>query len=431
MHYPLGNLTNDGRKGLVISYNVLNLPRSVATAASGSLTYTYLSDGTKVSAIKSDGSGERYLGSFVYSVPSSGSETLESAAWDEGRIGFVKTGNSYTKSDLWFVNDHLGNVRTVVDISTGLSAPQVLERNDYLPFGTRLDAGTAVIAGNRFRLGGKESQTFGSLDLGKVDFGARMYDPFTARWTTADPLAAKYGNMSPYNYCGGNPIVFSDLRGMSPIYSSDGEFLGTDDEGLKGLYIIMDASLFSQGMTHEDSLSNSLIGPIDKQVRTRVKQHFRSLKSRLDYDGVISISEGIAWAKTHLGAKDNPTPDNMLYADASKLDFGGLTTEYLKEGSISSINLYNFYNLPSATKVDARSTIYALGLCSIKLHDNRGTVSVINDKATDYDWNRGGSFLRDKTILFEKWRAIIPDDAGFKVYYYGRGIVKTKPSINR
>ena len=149
----------------------------MTSGASGSLTYTCLSDGTKVSAIKSDGSGERYIGSFVYSVPASGSETLESAAWDEGRITFTKSGSTYTKTDLWFVRDHLGNVRTVVNITPDLSAPLVVERNDYLPFGTRISAGTAVLASNRFRLGGKESQTFGSLDLGKVDFGARMYDP--------------------------------------------------------------------------------------------------------------------------------------------------------------------------------------------------------------------------------------------------------------
>ena len=165
---------------LVFSYNVCNLPREVTSGTSGSLTYTYLSDGTKVSAIKSDGSGERYIGSFVYTVPSSGSETLESAAWDEGRISFTKSGSTYTKTDMWFVKDHVGNVRTVVNITPGLSAPQVVERNDYLPFGTRMNAGTAVLASNRFRLGGKESQTFGSLDLGKVDFGARMYDPFIA-----------------------------------------------------------------------------------------------------------------------------------------------------------------------------------------------------------------------------------------------------------
>ncbi|MBO4230194.1 MAG: hypothetical protein J5886_00800 [Bacteroidales bacterium] len=45
----MGNQTSDGRKGLQISYNILNLPCGVTSAISGSLTYTYLSDGTKVS----------------------------------------------------------------------------------------------------------------------------------------------------------------------------------------------------------------------------------------------------------------------------------------------------------------------------------------------------------------------------------------------
>ena len=132
---------------MLFSYNILNLPRGVTAAAgagggtSGSLTYTYLSDGTKVSAIKSDGSGKRYLGSAVYSVPESdgGSETLESAAWDEGRIFFDvevpvdSTGNGLVVvdsipgvgcyRDCWYVTDHLGNVRSIVDISASLAAP--------------------------------------------------------------------------------------------------------------------------------------------------------------------------------------------------------------------------------------------------------------------------------------------------------------------
>ena len=77
-----------------------------------------------------------------------------------------------------------------------------------------MNAGTAVLASNRFRLGNKENQIFGSLDLGKVDFGARMYDPFVAGWTTADPLAAKYGSISPYSYCGGNLIRRFDNNDM-------------------------------------------------------------------------------------------------------------------------------------------------------------------------------------------------------------------------
>ena len=34
----MGNQTSDGRKGLQISYNILNLPCGVTSAASGSLT---------------------------------------------------------------------------------------------------------------------------------------------------------------------------------------------------------------------------------------------------------------------------------------------------------------------------------------------------------------------------------------------------------
>ena len=187
----------------------------MTSATPDSLTYTYLSDGTKVSAIKSDGSGKRYVGSMVYSVPASGngSETLESVAWDEGRIGFTKSGSTYTLTDLWFVKDHLGNVRTVVDVSPGLSSPQVVERNDYLPFGTRMAAGQATLASNRYRLGGKEEQVFGGLDLGKVDFGTRQYDPFSARWTTHDPMEEKYASLSPYSYCADNSVNYIDSQG--------------------------------------------------------------------------------------------------------------------------------------------------------------------------------------------------------------------------
>ena len=54
---------------------------------------------------------------------------------------------------------------------------------------------------------------FGRLDLALSDFGARFYDPFTARWTTLDPLAGKYHSLSPYNYCAGNPVNLVDPDG--------------------------------------------------------------------------------------------------------------------------------------------------------------------------------------------------------------------------
>ena len=68
---------------------------------------------------------------------------------------------------------------------------------------------------NRWLFSGKESQSFLSADIPLLDFGARMYDPATARWTAIDPMAEKYYSVSPYAYCLGNPIENIDVHGDS------------------------------------------------------------------------------------------------------------------------------------------------------------------------------------------------------------------------
>jgi len=49
--------------------------------------------------------------------------------------------------------------------------------------------------------------------IGSLDFGARHYDPFVARWLSPDPLMEKYYGMSPYLYCAGNPVNLVDPDG--------------------------------------------------------------------------------------------------------------------------------------------------------------------------------------------------------------------------
>ena len=49
------------------------------------------------------------------------------------------------------------------------------------------------------------------LDL--YDYGARQYDPTTARFTSIDPLCEKYYHISPYAYCAGNPVNYVDPDG--------------------------------------------------------------------------------------------------------------------------------------------------------------------------------------------------------------------------
>lgn len=65
-----------------------------------------------------------------------------------------------------------------------------------------------------FRFGGKEN--LGSVGLNLLDFGARMFSPSAMRWTTMDPMAEKYYDISPYVYCAGNPVNYVDPDGTTP-----------------------------------------------------------------------------------------------------------------------------------------------------------------------------------------------------------------------
>jgi RHS repeat-associated protein len=63
-----------------------------------------------------------------------------------------------------------------------------------------------------YKYSGKEQETM--MGLTQYDFHARTLDYTYARFTTPDPLAEKYYSISPYAYCGNNPINFIDPDGM-------------------------------------------------------------------------------------------------------------------------------------------------------------------------------------------------------------------------
>ena len=141
--------------------------------------------------------------------------TFESAGFNEGRI--------YSGGAYYHVKDHLGSIRLVMD-QTG----SVKEQNDYYPFGMRQEPSNyALFAGNRFKYNGKEEQTTGGL--GYLDYGARMYDAESGRWFGVDPLSEKYYGISPYAYCGNNPLTYVDPDGrrFDDYFSFLGKYLGS------------------------------------------------------------------------------------------------------------------------------------------------------------------------------------------------------------
>jgi len=105
----------------------------------------------------------------------------------------------------FYYKDHEGNNRVVADQSN-----TVEQVNNYYPFGLsyKNDANTNV---NRYKYNGKELQTQHGLDW--YDYGARFYDPELCQWHSVDPACEKYYDISPYAYCGDEPIRRIDKDG--------------------------------------------------------------------------------------------------------------------------------------------------------------------------------------------------------------------------
>ena len=237
------------------SHNVLNLPMTVSSLAgstvTNTMTYTYLGDGTRVGARVSNPdaqgySGMRYRGSFVYDVTADGVHSLQSVAVSTGRlIALTGTNGTISFESDGFITDHLGNVAAVVNLSAPAStsnANVILEQDEYYPFGTKMEAaGMKNQATNRYRLAGKEEQDIAGMDLGLLDFGARYYDAYVGRWNAIDPLAHKYFGMSPYNYCGNDPVNFFDPDGsyIKVCQNEDGTYsvLGGELDDDMNIYV--------------------------------------------------------------------------------------------------------------------------------------------------------------------------------------------------
>ena len=220
-HDALGRMTFDGMTGQSMTYNDLDLIGNIVRNDTTLVNYSYLSDGTKLSALDGSGEGLVYRGPFVYRKSSGGnagsSLTLESAAFGGGLMT--------PSGAMFYVTDYLGSVRAVVDGKTG----ELYKAAKYTAFGDEEQVmipasvstppqplATAILPdGQTLRDGytGKEAQ---NEDFGTsyIDFGARQYSPALRRWMTPDPLSEKYYGTSPYAFCNNNPVRYVDVDGM-------------------------------------------------------------------------------------------------------------------------------------------------------------------------------------------------------------------------
>ena len=152
-----------------------------------------------------------YCGNYIYE-----NGTLKKILVEDGYITFDSNQPVYH----FYLKDHLGNNRVVANASG--QAEQV---NHYYPYGGLMAESTCGDV-QRYKYNGKELDRMLGLDW--YDYGARHYDGALTMWGTVDPLCEKYYGISPYVYCGNNPInAFDpDGRDIIPIL-----FNSTDNSG--------------------------------------------------------------------------------------------------------------------------------------------------------------------------------------------------------
>lgn len=187
-----GNLTKDLNKNIVdIQYNCLNLPSWVLFKNGDSISNLYSGDGTKVRTVQVVGGDTLttdYCGDAVYE-----NGVLVRLLTEVGYITLADTTYHY------FIRDHQGNVRVVVD-----EHGNVEEVNDYYPLGGLMSASSRWSV-QPYKYNGKELETAGGLNW--YDYGARRYDPVLGRWNGVDPSCEKHYSWSPYAYCKNNPVL--------------------------------------------------------------------------------------------------------------------------------------------------------------------------------------------------------------------------------
>ncbi len=236
--YPLtyngaGSLVSDaGRNIAKIDYDRLNnliriqftngnVTRYVYSATGEKLRTVYLTAVPNISV--AIGSSRELAPSEIQYADSTdyllgGALTLKNGRIDKYQFGegYCQAARRNATQDsftfLYYDRDHLGNIRQVTK-DDGTQSGKVVQRMDYYPFGAQLCDGTTDGDYQPRRYSGKEFDRMHGLNT--YDYGARQYNPVTARWDRVDPLCEKYYSISPYAYCANNPVNAIDPDGRA------------------------------------------------------------------------------------------------------------------------------------------------------------------------------------------------------------------------
>ena len=339
-----GNMTQDLNKRISsIQYNLLNLPTNITYSTGSTIAYTYDASGKKLHvAYGSPNSTTDYCSNMIYE-----NGTLTKILVDDGYITFSGTAPVYH----YYLKDHQGNNRVVMS-----SSGTVEQVNHYFPygylFGESTNSGT-----QKYKYNDKEFDMTHGLHW--YDYGARHYDPCIMRFTTIDPMCEKYYHLSPYAYCGNNPVKYVDPNGESTqvielengTYQVIGGDINDDDRNIylysqdsnggytkKERSIGVTTSITSFYNSDEDKWENSIINPLDTSGKVFLRKiinnpniisYMDKARNNHEYDfKVTNGTPGVKDVDKYRGMPIGKTKDGMTIYTSAR-DIGNIAAGYV------------------------------------------------------------------------------------------------------
>ena len=238
-----GNLICDGDRGISrISYNILNLPDTIHFINGNEIISLYDAAGCKYKSIVYTASAPKSTSNLdlAYSMYETETNDFDITEYngniqtrytplDTTRRIFNSTGyyDSKTNAYYHYIKDHIGNVCAVVNSAVDTTVQSTIYYPSGVPMAKTL--GRNVSASQYNAMGIQETMNFGlaeqpylyngkeyitAHDLNEYDSQARRYYASIMRTTTMDPMCESFYHISPYAWCGNNPIRKVDEDGQ-------------------------------------------------------------------------------------------------------------------------------------------------------------------------------------------------------------------------
>lgn len=268
----------------------------------------------------------------------------------------------------------------------------------YYPFGM-LMAESVNTTLQPYKYNGKELYRMHGLDW--YDYGARMYDSKTIRWTTPDQLAEDYYETSPYVYCLNNPVNAIDLDGRKNYrLNKDGWLTETSPTLFESFMNFFGFSSNEDRISLEETgelLMNFTDGTINlsRNDKNTTILNIKDNTNAEEFFNIVAKKTDVEWARivyTHGSSSDNVLINNhkdedvsSSYSIAKMLESKGANIKIYnhshpipKDLKYGNLSLFGASNPPSKTDINTASKFKNVTF---------GVYSIIDNKIFYYNEN--------------------------------------------